>query len=54
MILCMIAFLKYVLIAHCPHQLILTLLCQIIPDMVDIILFHVVSKYIFGTLLANG
>ena len=37
-----------------PHQLILTLLYQIIPDMVDIILFDVVSKYIFGTLLANG
>ena len=55
MILCMITFLRYVLIVHnTPHQLILTLLYQIIPDMVDIILFDVVSKYIFGTLLANG
>ena len=47
MILCMIAFLKYVLIVHYPHQLILTLFYQIIPDMVDIILFDVVSKYVF-------
>ena len=54
MILCMITYLKYVLIVHYPHQLILTLLYQIIPDMVDIILFDVVSKYIFGTSLANG
>ena len=54
MILCMITFLKYVLIVHYPHQLILTLFYQIIPDMVDIILFDVVSKYVFGTLLANG
>ena len=52
MILCMITYLKYVLIVHYPHQLIL--LYQIIPDMVDIILFDVVSKYIFGTSLANG
>ena len=42
------------LLSITPHQLILTLLYQIIPDMVDIILFDVVSKYIFGTLLANG
>ena len=54
MILCMIAFLKYVLIVHYPHQLILTLFYQIVPDIVDIILFDVVSKYVFGTLLAKG
>ena len=55
MILGMIAFLKYVLIVHYPpHQFILTLFYQIIPDMVDTILFNVVSKYVFGTLLANG
>ena len=47
MILCMIAFLKHVLIVHYPHQLILTLFYQIIPDMVDIILFDVVSKYVY-------
>ena len=54
MILCMITYLKYVLIVHYPHQLILTSLYQIIPDMVDIILFDVVSKYIFGASLAYG
>ena len=36
MILCMIAFLEYVLIVHYPHQLILTLFYQIIPDMAGV------------------